>query len=309
MKNILFIGGAGFIGAALVKRFCEDTDYHVYVMEPERANIDRLKDYKNKIMLIQGDISDSATVLKVLLKEQIEIVVHLVSTLIPGSTLPHFQHEMDDILMPTIRVMELCSENNIKFVYFSSGGTVYGNSESVIHRESDSQEPISYYGLSKCIVEEMIKFESRKSNLNYLILRPSNPYGPGQNIYGRQGVIAVSIGKVLKDDPLTVWGDGNSIRDYIYIDDLADAVYKLIGADVAGETINVGSGIGYSVNDIISILDRYIQKKVKVEYVESRGVDVDAMILDCTKLKRLIDFNPIGIEEGIKKFVSTIKFD
>jgi len=307
MTNILLIGGAGFIGTSLAKRFLQDKDYKTFVLEPECANLDRLDAYAKLISIIQGDLRDSAKVLKVLVENDINIVFHLVSTMIPGSSLPHFQNEMDDILMPSMNLMELCAEKNIKFVYFSSGGTVYGNSTSAEHKESDDREPISYYGLSKDLMEDIILFEHRHSNLNYLILRPSNPYGPGQNIYGRQGLIAVLIGKILKNAPLHVWGDGNSVRDYIYIDDLADAIYQLIDKKISCETVNIGSGVGYSVNEIIRILDSIINKEMKVEYVENRGVDVDSMILDCTKLKKMIDFHSIDIETGIRKFVETIK--
>lgn len=305
-NNILLIGGAGFIGSALIKRFFDDDNYRIYVLEPERANLDRLKLYGDSITIFQGDIVDNATVLKIILKNNINIVVHLVSTLIPGSSLPHFQNEMNNIILPTMYLMELCSENNIKFIYFSSGGTIYGNNKNGLNIETDKKEPISYYGLSKNIVEEMIQFEHRRTNLEYLILRPSNPYGYGQNIYGKQGLIAVSIGKILKEEPLTVWGDGNSVRDYIHIDDLADAVYQLEKGNIVNETVNIGSGVGYSVNQIIQILDNMIDIKIKVNYVSSRGVDVDSLILDISRLKSLINFNPVDINIGIKKFINQI---
>ena len=202
--------------------------------------------------------------------------------------------------------MEICVKNNIRFVYFSSGGTIYGNSVNGSHCEMGKKEPISYYGLSKNIVEEMIKFEHKRSKLEYLILRPSNPYGYGQNIYGKQGIIAVSIGKILKKEPLTVWGDGNSIRDYIYIDDLADAVYQLTNNNIANEIINIGSGTGYSVNQIIRILDEISDADIEINYVPSRGVDVDSLILDISKLKKLINFNPIDIETGIALFANQV---
>lgn len=306
ITNILIIGGAGFIGAALVKRFLQDINYEIFVLEPERANLDRLDDYAKRISIIQGDLRDSAKVLKVLVENDIDIVFHLVSTMIPGSSMSHFQNEMDEIIMPSMTIMELCSEHEIKFVYFSSGGTIYGNSIYDKHGETDKREPISYYGLSKDLMEDIILFEHRRSNLSYLILRPSNPYGPGQNINGRQGLIAVSIGKILKNSPLRIWGDGNSVRDYLYIDDLADAIYQLTEKKVSCESVNIGSGVGYSVNEIIRILDSIINKEVKVEYVDSRGVDVDSTILDCAKLKKLIDFHPIDIETGLQKFVETI---
>lgn len=307
MKNkILLIGGAGFIGSSLVKRFIADERNEIFVLEPERADINRLKPFAKRITIFQGDLRDSSMIYKLLEDYSINIVIHLVSTLIPGSSLSHFQNEMVEILIPTMSLMEICAKNNIKFVYFSSGGTIYGNNKNGSHNETDKKEPISYYGLSKNIIEEMIEFESKRNDLKYLILRPSNPYGYGQNIYGKQGLIAVSIGKILKKEALTVWGDGNSVRDYIYIDDLTDAVYQLVNYNIINESLNIGSGVGYSVNKIIKILDETIAADINVDYVPSRGVDVDSLILDTSKLKMLIDFNPIDIKSGIKLFVNQI---
>lgn len=304
--NILFIGGAGFIGSSLISRFIENENYNLFILEPESSNKDRIKSYVDKISIFQGDLNDSAMILEILVNNRINIVVHLVSTLIPGSSLCHFQNEMNNILIPTMNLMELCAERSVKLVYFSSGGTIYGNSETGVHSEKNKKEPISYYGLSKNIVEEMIKFEHRHKKLDYLILRPSNPYGFGQDIYGKQGLIAVSIGKLLNNEPLTVWGDGNSIRDYIYIDDLADAVYELIDKKIQNKVINIGSGIGYSVNDIIKILSTIVDKEIQIEFIPSRGVDVESLVLDVSKLKSLISFNPRSIEVGINMFVSQI---
>lgn len=307
MSNILFIGGAGFIGSSLVKKFLTDIKYKVFVLEPERSNKERLKPFEQHITLIEGDLRNSALVFEILKNKRINIVVHLVSTLIPGSTMPHFQNEMSDIIIPSMNLMQICAKCNIKLVYFSSGGTIYGNSNNGCHTEEDKKEPISYYGLSKCITEDMIRFESRVSNLDYLILRPSNPYGYGQDIYGKQGLIAVSIGKVLNNEPLKVWGDGESIRDYIYIDDLVNMVYLLIGKKIRNKTFNIGTGVGHSVNEVIKIIDDCIcDKIVKVEYLPSRGVDVDALILDISKINKYIDYKPIDLESGIRTFVNMI---
>lgn len=305
MTNILFIGGAGFIGAALVKRFILDENYKSIVLEPERSNKIRLNPLNQKIIIEQGDLRDSALVLKIIQKYRIKIVVHLVSTMIPGSTMPHFQNEMEDIIVPTMNIMELCAEYNIKFVYFSSGGTVYGNSKT-IHHEADPCEPISYYGLSKLTVENMITFEHRKSGLEYLIIRPSNPYGPGQNIHGKQGLVAVAIGKMISHESLTIWGNGETIRDYIYIDDLAESVYQLIDRKVSNDAFNIGSGIGYSNNEILHFIEEVSEQSLTVIHVKSRNVDVDRMVLDNQKLKNTISVNFIDIKTGIKKFVDHI---
>lgn len=305
-RTILLIGGAGFIGSAIVRRLLQDKRWRVVVLEPERASKQRLEPYRGQIEIVECDIRNSALILKVLEEYNINIVVHLVSTMIPGSTISHFQNETADILMPTMNIIELCAERHIRFIYFSSGGTVYGNSKT-IHHEADPCEPISYYGLSKLMTEEMIKFEHRRTGLEYLILRPSNPYGPGQNIYGKQGLIAVALGKIINKQELTIWGNGEAIRDYIYIDNLADAVYQLIDREVINDTFNIGSGVGYSVNDILKIINTVTDNKLRVNFVQSRTVDVDKMVLDIQKLKNTIDISFVDITEGINRFIQYLK--
>jgi len=303
-KNILFIGGAGFIGSNLVKKFVEDHTYNLFVLEPEKANIQRLEPYGNKVRIFRGDLRNSLFVEKILKTQKIDIVVHLVSALLPDSTFEDYQNEMNDLMLPSMNLMRMCSELDIKFVFFSSGGTIYGNSETGLHKEEDKLEPISYYGLSKCVMEEAIRFENRRADLKYLILRPSNPFGKGQNLYGRQGLIAVALGKILKNEPITIWGDGKAIRDYICIEDLADCVYFLILKHIKNRTINVGSGIGYSVNEIIGFICEHVKGYVNIKYVNKRTNDVSAVVMDTHLLYSTIKFKAADIKVCIGKFVS-----
>ena len=300
MKHILFIGGAGFIGSNLLKQF--DTDkYLLHVLEPEDANISRLDEAK--VTIHRCSLSDVGTIQGILTTYNIQTVVHLVSTLIPGSTCEEYKNEFKTVIFPSIEIMEICAKEKIKFVYFSSGGTIYGNrNEMKPFSEKDEVSPISYYGWSKQIMENSILFMHRTKGLPYLIIRPSNPYGHGQNIYAKQGLVAVAIGKILEGKPVEVWGDGSSIRDYIYIDDLAMSVYQLIERNACKTTLNIGSGRGYSVNDVLAFLKIVSGIDYKIEYKNPRPVDVSNMVLDVTKLKEFIDIVNTPFMDGIKIF-------
>ena len=300
MKHILFIGGAGFIGSNLLKQF--DTDkYLLHVLEPEDANISRLD--KAKVTIHRCSLSDVGTIQGILTTYNIQTVVHLVSTLIPGSTYEEYKNEFKTVIFPSIEIMEICAKEKIKFVYFSSGGTIYGNrNEMKPFSEEDEVSPISYYGWSKQIMENSILFMHRTKGLPYLIIRPSNPYGHGQNIYAKQGLVAVAIGRILEGKPVEVWGDGSSIRDYIYIDDLAVSVYQLIERNACNTTLNIGSGRGYSVNDVLAFLKIVSGIDYKIEYKNPRPVDVSNMVLDVTKLKEFIDIVNTPFMDGINIF-------
>lgn len=301
MKKVLLIGGAGFIGSNLVHHFLNDDNFDIYVIEPERANIERLKDVAGQVTIIRADLKDILYLNKIICDNKIDVVIHLVSTLLPGSTLEDYQNEMNDLILPSMNVMRICSKLDVLFVYISSGGAVYGNSSSKTHKETDRLEPISYYGLSKYYMEQAVKFEHRCSGLRYLILRPSNPYGHGQNLYGRQGLIAVSIGKILKHEPITIWGDGSLIRDYIYIDDLCECIYELIIKDIINETINIGSGKGHSNKNIIDILEDIVGVSIDINFIEGRNVDVNSVVLN---IDHLHSFLPFKIDKDIRKGIS-----
>lgn len=302
MGNILFIGGAGFIGSSILRRLSNVKNASdLYVVEHTFANVSRLEGLK--VNIYRCDLGNFDFIESIIRKNKIDTIVHLVSTLIPGSGYEDYKKEIQTVAFPTFRLTQLCSELGIKFIYFSSGGTVYGNRKSPIpFKEHDEREPISYYGLTKLMIENNILFEHRKQNLRYLIVRPSNPYGHGQALNGKQGIIAVAIGKLLNGDAIEIWGDGSSIRDYIYIDDLADAFCKLLEKDVENTIVNIGSGEGYSVNDILEKLKEVSSKPIKIEYKPARNADVSTMILSVDKLRSLIDLKLTPLIEGMKIF-------
>lgn len=299
--NILFIGGAGFIGSSLVKYFVSKGNKGLFIIEPKLANFSRLEGLDVKIY--ECSIADTDTVKNILILNKIDVVVHLVSTLIPGSGYEDFNNEFKNVIFPSIKLMEICAILKIKFVYFSSGGTIYGNRSNMQpFIETDEMAPISYYGWSKQMMENSILFKNRTEHLKYLIIRPSNPYGHGQNLYGKQGLVAVAIGRLLKNEPIEVWGDGSAIRDYIYIDDVARVFYELINKDIYNETINIGSGRGYSVNDVLAFLKIITKSDFKIEYKNARPMDVSNMVLDVTKMLSYTNAQLTPMLDGISSF-------
>lgn len=299
--NILFIGGAGFIGASLAHRFRKSEKHHIFVVEPAGANVSRLDGLE--VDIIRESLTNVEAVERIITEKRIDTVVHLVSTLIPGSDYEDFKRELSDMVFPSIRVMEYCARNNVKFVYFSSGGTVYGNRSTMEpFVETDEMAPISYYGWSKQMMENGILFKNRTEGLRYLIVRPSNPYGHGQNLHGKQGLVAVAIGKIMDGKPVEVWGDGSAIRDYIYIDDLAEIFFRLIDNDVTNETVNIGSGRGYSVNDVLAFLKIISKVDFKILYENARPMDVSNMVLDTTKMLGKVNVCLTPMLDGISTF-------
>ena len=305
MKKLLFIGGAGFIGSNIIRRF-QHADYEIHVCEPIGANIQRLKGLE--VQIHHSLLSDIGSICRIIQDNDIEIVVHLVSTLIPGSTYEDYKNEYRNVIFPSIELMAFCAKKKIRFVFFSSGGTVYGNKNDVLpFKETDDMNPISYYGWSKQMMENSIQFMNRTVGLDYLVVRPSNSFGHGQDIYGKQGLVAVAIGKLLKNETIEVWGDGSAVRDYIYVDDLANIFFKLIEGDVYNKILNIGSGRGYSVNDVLAFLKIVSGKDMKIVYQNPRPVDVSNMVLNTTRLKELIDYELTPFMDGVRMFYEEVR--
>lgn len=309
MKKYLFIGGAGFIGSNLIKCLLQYGRFEIHVAEPFFANLQRLN--VEDVVIHRVSINDIQAIRTLIVTNHIDVVVHLVSIIVPGSTYDDFISEFTNVTFPTVRLMEICAENKVKFVYFSSGGTIYGNRKELEKsgfQETEDMAPISYYGWSKQMMENGILFMHRTQGLEYIIIRPSNPYGKGQDIYGKQGLIAVALGKVLNHEPITVFGDGSAIRDYIYISDLVEAVCQILCLeDARNMTLNIGSGIGYSINEVLDIISGVVNEELDIKYIESRKSDVSSIILNIEKLKTLIDFSPRTLEEGVKEFYSYLQ--
>lgn len=306
MINYLLIGGAGFIGSSIAHQLVKKTDCKVSIYEPNKADISRLSDILDKVDLIRGNLSNINSLQDLITNNGINTIIHLVSTLIPGSTYDDYKAEFENVIFPTVELMKCCADKNIKFIYFSSGGTIYGNNPYGMLRENDAPSPISYYGLSKQILEDSVLFEHRRSGLQYLIIRPSNPYGYGQRLYGKQGLIAVLLGKIIKGEKIQIWGDGKNVRDYIFIDDFVDMFGQLLNNSIINQIVNIGSGHGYSTNDIINKLVTICDKEIEIEYVESRAVDVDSMVLDISTLKKYTKIRHTHLEEGIRDFYNKV---
>lgn len=301
-NNYLFIGGAGFIGSAIIRQLQQNEGSpRITVLEPPHADISRLKGCN--VRLVRGTLHDTELIDRLIADNHIGTVVHLVSTMVPCSTYDDFMTELFTVARPSIRLMELCAKRDVRLVYFSSGGAIYGESEDgKPFKESDKLNPISYYGLSKLLIEANIRFEHRVNGLRYLIMRPSNPFGPGQMTDGRQGLIATALGKIQAGHPVTVWGDGSAVRDYIYIDDLAKAACAVMRSCAINEAVNLGSGEGLSVKDVLGYINDVVARPVNLLFENMRKCDVTSVVLDTTRMRQIYPMPLTKMRKGIQMF-------
>lgn len=306
--NILLIGGGGFLGLNIAKALSE-AGHQVYVSD---LNIQPVASNNNSdgmfsfFQIDGGDIKDVMDHIDLL---EIECVINLASNLIPVSAYQAYLEEQANFAIAGFELLHELAVRGIKYVYFSSGGAVYGYTNRHSLNESASKHPINYYGLGKSLFEESVLFMGRTKGLNYLIIRPSNPFGPFQNPTKKQGLISVLIDRMKKDQPIEIWGDGSIVRDYIWVGDLAQAVVKLIEKNHWNEIYNLGSGLGFSVNQVLEIIQSLLPTNSKIIYSPSRSIDVDRIVLDIHKLQSDIVFHPIGLAEGISIYLDWLQND
>jgi UDP-glucose 4-epimerase len=210
---------------------------------------------------------------------------------------------LDDVLAmvnPLLTVLEaLRTCPGVGLTYVSSGGTVYGNPTGLPVPETAPLRPVSPYGASRVAAETYVGVYSRTFGIPTRIVRCANVYGPGQAHDRGQGAVAVFLHRVAQGLPITVIGDGSAQRDYIHIDDVADAISRLIVQDVAVDAVNVGTGTGHAVMDVVDIVSDVVGRPAVLDFQPARNEDVGAIVLDISRLRSLIDFTPRTLREGV----------
>ena len=303
MKRVLILGGSGFIGKNLVEELLADDFYSVIVFDSTDNSSEKEKSRKN-FKFYSGNFNAEADLEKVFQENKIDVVVHLISTTIPASSNgANIVYDIESNLVGAIRLLALMKKYNVpKIVFASSGGTIYGLPENDACAsgiaECHGNNPICSHGIIKLAIEKYIHLYKYLNNIDYLILRMSNPYGEYHSSE-TQGLINVILKKVIAKHPVVIWGDGGIVRDYIYVKDCVKAIKRLIDKGTVNEILNIGSGTGRSINDIIEII-REITGDFKIKREAGRKFDVPRVVLDTSKLKLIIDFRPTSIETGIK---------
>jgi len=304
--NVLLIGGAGFLGLNFAKVLING-GHKVSLFSHGLQSLGAFPMIDEISGLFDGNCSEVEKILEIIDQQHIQCVINLASRLLPASTQEAFDNELIDIMSPSFRLLSELATKNIKYVYVSSGGAIYGKPNHPLTAETDPRNPINLYGLSKALFEEYITFVSRTAGLNYLILRPSNPYGPFQSTHKKQGLIAVVVDKIIKGEEIEIWGNGLVIRDYIWAEDLANALNALLGVDLWNHIYNIGSGAGHSINEVILTIENVLGISANCVFQEGRAIDAPRVVLDIAKIKSVIDFSPIPLHDGIRKYTESLR--
>jgi UDP-glucose 4-epimerase len=209
--------------------------------------------------------------------------------------------DIESNLVAGLHLLEACADSGVSRVVFaSSGGTVYGPPTSVPVPEDAPTDPIVSYGIIKLAVEKYCGLFSSLRGLKTVCLRLANVYGP-RHVGTTQGAIPVFLKCILADKPIVIWGDGSVVRDYIFVEDVAQA-FRL-AAEYAGDQrlFNIGSGVGVSINQLLTEIRSVVQRPCRVEYEGSRSFDVPQIYLDVSRARNELGWSPrVALREGLQ---------
>ena len=267
--------GAGFIGLNLVRRLA-GAGAEVAVLDHNEVPAE----LSGRVRWVSGEFADPKAVEQVL--EGADVAFHLISSTVPGDEHVEVSRELSDNIFATLGVLEVCERLAVPRVVFASSSSVYGQQASVPIAETAVTDPISSHGIQKLAIEKYLLLHRFHRGLDVRIARLSNPFGPGQRLYGRQGFIALTIGHLLNNEPILLRDGGRPIRDFLYIDDVTEALDRLARQDDAPSVVNVGSGTGYSLRQMVAMIEEAIQRPIGCIPGEPRRADITVSVLDVT---------------------------
>lgn len=305
MKCILF-GGGGFIGSAVTDRLLSD-GHSLRIFERRDVLPHRNFQKNEQVEWMTGDFQNVDDVSKAL--EDIDIVLHLVSTTLPKNSNDNLIFDVQSNLVSTLQMLNAMVQQKVKrIIFISSGGTVYGLPLSLPITEAHPTNPLVSYGITKLSIEKYLLHYHRFYDIKPTILRVANPFGERQRIETDQGAASVFIHRALRGEPIDIWGDGTITRDYIYIENVADALVKAINYQGNECIFNISSGIGTSINELITYIEEIIGCSIVCKYYPQRAFDVQINVLDNILAKKELSWNPqISLRDGLVKTVQWIK--
>ncbi len=308
----LVLGGGGFLGTHLVESLAA-AGHAVLSFDRSAAAVHSPltslhANPPGTIETFSGDFLSKDDLTRAL--EGVEVCYHLVSTTIASTSNADPMFDVGTNVMGTLRMLDFAVAAGIKRIVFaSSGGTVYGIPRSVPITEDHPTQPISSYGITKLTIEKYLHLYHVLHGLDYVALRLANPYGERQRLVAQQGAVAVFLGRVMRGEEIEIWGDGEAVRDFVYVGDVVDALVAAAEPLRTEERVlNIGSGCGYSLNQILDAIETVTGRPARRRYAPGRVFDVPVNVLDIAAAGRSLGWAPrVRLETGLRRFADWIE--
>ncbi|WP_290749348.1 NAD-dependent epimerase/dehydratase family protein [Henriciella sp.] len=297
MVRHVVLGAGGFLGGRLAESLVEQ-DVNPVLVRPSDTQSGRFTAVKERLSGFESLGAHCGPG---------SVYYYCISDMTPSNSAQEPSAFIESNLTLFVRFLEWVAANGGgHVVYTSSGGTVYGDSAIRPTPETAPLEPISFYGLLKASAEQFLSLYARQGRLTFTTARISNPFGPGQQLKRGQGLIPAVAERIKAGQPLQILGEGDTVRDYIHIDDVIAAL-ELCGTHPAlsNTVVNVGTGRGLSVLEVVQIVEEALGKKAELHFVSDRPGDVRASVLDISRIRSLTGWDPeISVEEGLERWLS-----
>lgn len=294
--RILVTGGCGFIGSFVTERFYKE-GHQVYVLDNLSTGSTQNLSFKPTFYELSVNDDGCEEIFK---SGKFDIVVHLAAQVDVETSVLHPAEDANTNVMGLIKMLTLSQKYGVKKFIFASSAAVYGTRDDVPLAEQGDKLPLSPYGLNKLAGEEYCRVWSELYGLNTLAFRFSNVYGPKQGRSGEGGVISIFMQRCIEEQDITINGDGGQTRDFIYVEDIADAIYRSSSTDLSG-VYNLSTNQETSLNELAAYLSEFKPLK-SVKHGPARTGDIYRSVLDNSRIKRDLDWVPLyGVQEGLQK--------
>lgn len=299
--RIGIFGVTGFIGTALKD--------HLAARGHDLRGVSRhiSQDFRNthaapQVELVEASIQDPFAIAAAL--QGVDTVVQLISTSAPSLGNRFITSDIMDNVIPHVTAIEAALSIGVRrYVFVSSGGAVYGANAPVPTPEDAATFPLSSHGVTKLMIEKYLALFGAQDDLDFVVLRPSNPYGPGQTFRKGQGLIPAVLQRVARGQAVQVFGDGGAERDYIYIDDVLRGIEAaILRPEARQQTFNIGSGRGTSVTALLDALQDGLGRPILRDHLPARKSDVPRSVLDIGKARAMLGWAPeVTLPDGIAR--------
>lgn len=300
-------GSDGFIGRHLVRRLASQG---TAVRAVSRRHDEHFaSSVGGEVQFVEADFTDSLAMAASL--QDVDTVVQLISTSSPGLRNDHAVADIEENVVPHVAFLRDCVQAGVRrYVFLSSGGTVYGPGVDTPTPETAHTHPICSHGLTKLTVEKYIQMHGYLDGLQFVILRIANPFGPGQQFRKGQGLIPAVLDRCRRGQPVRIYGRGEDRRDYIYIDDVIDAITASLALEHGQLVMNIGSGETRSVVEVVDAIESVTGQPIAREFVPARNTDVGISCLDIAKAVSVLDWRPrVPFRQGIEETVRAAMAD
>lgn len=309
-NGVLITGGAGFIGKALITEMVKRQIPLVsFDISDKPESLPEISKYFNWYKFSYLESSQRKKELhEIVRRHNIKTAIHLATTMFPHESKKNIDKDCLENVYANVCFFKNLYENGCeKIIFASSGGTVYGKSD-VPFSENDALLPEISYGLSKVMTETYLRFIAKEFNRKSISLRISNPYGEGQRIDGKQGVIPIFLNKISNGLPIEIIGSIESKRDYIYISDLVQAFMCSLEYKGQENIFNIGSGESITLKKLIKAIELKLNKKAVIGFQESIHTNANGIILDIKRATTELGWRPtVVLSDGIDKLIESIR--